>query len=77
MVGLLGSWVEWLVGMRCRVVEALLVRLRIVGLVGSVPPVWIGMRWSWCGRGTEEEERRYNRSLQGINGVDAELSTSA
>ena len=77
MVGLLGSWVEWLVAMRCRVVEALLVRLRIVGLVGSVPLVWIGMRWSWCDRGTEEEERRYNRSLQGINGVDAELSTSA
>ena len=55
------------------VVEALLVRLWIVGLVASVPRVWIGMRWSWCGRETEEEERRYNRSPQGINGVAAEL----
>ena len=37
MAGLLGSWVEWLVERRCMVGEALLVRLRIVGLAGSVP----------------------------------------
>jgi hypothetical protein len=56
MVGLLGSWVEWLAEMEwgCTVVEALLVRLQVVVPVGTVPRV--SMRWSWCGR--EREGRR-------------------